>query len=250
MKKLSALLHLPKRIQFLHARVLQLRVIIPADIYSTGIDIQIDGIDACAKLLREQHDDAETYKENSSEGQESKIRSPSKPNMAKSERSDNSTPSGEHIPTAEDLAKSFLHDEGAEGGNALRDAFRSQSQLPQESVILDDNEDVALDTGTGTALSMPRFFTNFLQGISDRLQIAIENVQFTLRATVELNRGNNTEKREVPLSIIMGIQKIALHASSGIMMSSAEESITLMLSIRFKGHTHSSLRWYFWIANL
>lgn len=227
-----------------------MRVTIPADIYTTGINIQIDGVDACAKLLQEQHEDAGTHKEKSSEGQESKIRSPSKSNKAKSKGSNDFTAGGEHIPTAEDLAKSFLQDEGVGGGKDLRDALRSQSQLPQESVILDDNEDVALDTGTGTALSMPRFLTNFLHGISNRLQIAIENVQFTLRATVELNRGNNTEKRGVPLSIIMGIQKIALNASSGIMMSSAEESITLILSIRFTGRTHSSLGWYFWIASL
>ena len=220
---MAALLHLTGRIQFLHARVLQLRVIIPADIYSTGIQIQIAGVDACAKLLRERHDEARTYEEKASVGQESKIRNSNEPAKAQNEGSDNYAISSEHIPTAEDLAKSFLHDERKEGDKDLQDALKPQSQLPRESVILDDNDDIALDTGTGTALSMPRFLTNFLEGVSDRLQIAIENVQFTLQAAVELSRGNNIENREMPLSIIMGVRNIALNASNGNLMFLAKE---------------------------
>ena len=210
---------MPKQIQLLHARVLQLRVTIPADIYSTGIEIQVDGVDACAKLLREQHEDVKAHKEKSSEGHESNTRNSEDPYKGNSDGSDNHTDSAEQLPTAEDLAKSFLHEEGIEGNKDLQDALRSRSRLPEESITADGNEDIALNVGTGTALSMPRFLTNFLQGISDRLQVAIKNVQFTLRAAVELNRGTTVERREVPLSIIMGIRNIALSASSGNFMS-------------------------------
>ena len=82
------------------------------------------------------------------------------------------------IPTTADLAHSFLQTEPEEEMAELEAALLSEThELDVSSVLSDDGE---TPIGTGTALNLPFFVTNFLRGIVDRMQVKIRHVTFTL----------------------------------------------------------------------
>ena len=122
--------------------------------------------------------------------------------------------SSEQIPTAEHLAKSFLHEEGIKETEDLQYTLSSRPQAIQDSDILQASEVDEIDQGTGTALSIPRFLTTFLQGIVDRLQVTITNIQFTLRTQLQLNERNHFDQRQVSMSVITKVKEVIVDALS------------------------------------
>jgi autophagy-related protein 2 len=98
------------------------------------------------------------------------------------------------IPTVADLAQSFLQTEPEEERAELEAAILSETHDIGTSSIL--SEDGELPVGTGTALSLPTFMTNFLQGIADRVQIKIRGVTFNLDVDVP-----NENSRSPPSSV-------------------------------------------------
>ena len=87
------------------------------------------------------------------------------------------------LPSAADLAQSFLQTEPDPAEKAeLEAAILAQtSEYGTESVTSEDEE---YPVGTGAPLSLPAFMTGFLQGIVDRLQVRISSV--TLNLNVEI----------------------------------------------------------------
>ena len=88
------------------------------------------------------------------------------------------------LPTAADLASSFLETEPSMEKSRLAAALASQSgYLPPPWV--EENEEVEDEpTGTGTALSLPGFLTRFLNGIADRLQVTVKGLEARLDVTL------------------------------------------------------------------
>lgn len=82
------------------------------------------------------------------------------------------------IPTAVDLAESFLQTEPEEERAELEAAILSETQEIGASSIL--SEDGELPVGTGAALSLPTFMARFIQGIVDRLQVKIRGITINL----------------------------------------------------------------------
>ena len=81
------------------------------------------------------------------------------------------------IPTAADLAESFLQTEPVEEKAELEAAILSETQELGTSVLSEDGE---IPVGTGAGLGLPGFVASFLQGIVDRLQIKINGVTINL----------------------------------------------------------------------
>lgn len=82
------------------------------------------------------------------------------------------------IPTAEDLAQSFLQAEPDDERAELEAAILSDTQeVGSASVVSEDGE---IPLGTGTTLSLPAFMAKFLQGIIDRLQVRIHGISINL----------------------------------------------------------------------
>ena len=98
------------------------------------------------------------------------------------------------IPTAVDLAESFLQTEPEEEKAELEAALLSETQEISSSSVL--SEDGELPIGTGTALSLPAFMARFLQGIVDRLQIRIHGITISL----DIDIPNENSKPSVPNS--------------------------------------------------
>jgi autophagy-related protein 2 len=83
------------------------------------------------------------------------------------------------IPTAADLAESFLQTESEKEKAELEAAILLETQDfgTAASVMSDDGD---MPVGTGTALSLPAFLTNMVQGIIDRLQVRIHGITIDL----------------------------------------------------------------------
>lgn len=102
----------------------------------------------------------------------------------------------EVVPTAADLAQSFLQtavpaDEKRRLEKAL--AEEAQEALAGSMTDSETDDDGSFATfGTGQGLTLPAFFTNFLQGIVDRLQLRIHKVTFQLDMEVPVEPGLST----------------------------------------------------------
>ncbi|KAK7510352.1 hypothetical protein IWZ03DRAFT_76010 [Phyllosticta citriasiana] len=161
--KLTSLPSLPNCVAVNQALVRELRVTIPADLTS-GIYIEIDGIIINAKVVQDAHRDDKF--------------------QGKDQRGAAFDSGGEAIPTTEDLAKSFLLEEPPEEKRELEAAIGAQSQYLQESAAeahaLTEDSPEASELGTGVGLSLPSVVTNFLNGVRDKLQASIKNVELQL----------------------------------------------------------------------
>lgn len=162
--------------------MLLLRLTIPVDIYSSPILVEVNGVECqlCVKsklsntssAARTNHDRIckRPRSRNNVGGKTSKAR-----RSSESLDEDDVDPA---IPSATDLAASFLQTEPQEERAELEAAIFSETQeVGTASVLSDDGE---LPVGTGTALSLPTFMARFLQGIVDRLQVRIRGITINL----------------------------------------------------------------------
>lgn len=132
---------------------------IPADIYSSGIIIEVDGVDVHIQLLSGSESGNDT------------------PASGESDQSD-----GPALPTTNDLAQSFIAAEPREERAEIEAAISSRSQYLQRSNSSLSDED---EVGVGNEeISLPSFISGFLQGVIDRLQINVNNI--SVRADMDL----------------------------------------------------------------
>jgi autophagy-related protein 2 len=183
LQKLETLLQLPPSLELVKARVLLLRITVPVDVYSSPIQVEVEGIESQLRLKSKSEKPARTNHDRKRRGPQSKPPNNAYPHtkLHKGKRSSDfaeDSDSDSAIPTAADLAQSFLQTEPEEERAELEAAILSETQeIGTSSVLSDDGE---LPVGTGATLSLPSFMTNFLQGIVDRMQLRIRGVTFSL----------------------------------------------------------------------
>ncbi|KAL8780084.1 MAG: hypothetical protein Q9194_001097 [Teloschistes cf. exilis] len=200
LEKVAALIKLPwQRFSCVKARIRLLRITVPADLYSSGIWVEAEGIELSIDASGEHVEP--TGKEH--EG------SPSKPSLRRhtdQERSprprihdpgggtsesaqDHSTSavgSGLAVlPTTDDLAESFLQAEPLEEKTQLRAAVAS-SQLMSRSDSLGES-DKATVVGVGTGLALPAFLSGFLKGVGDRFRLSIRDLRLDVSLRLDLS---------------------------------------------------------------
>lgn len=131
------------------------------DFYSSAIVVEVDGVDVQLKVL-------------------ALVRTPT-----------NATPTTETVPSAVDLAQSFLDAESPAERRKLQDALDAESQDLGASVSMsEDGSEEGSTTGTGQALSLPLFLADFLQGILNRMQVRISGVNFQLHMETPTELGS------------------------------------------------------------
>lgn len=155
--------------------MLLLRITVPVDVYSSPIIVQIDGVEVKVVALTDVNNGSPN----------SKARSDAERKKKRSQRRRNSVPGEQEgldsvLPTANDLATSFLQTEPPEKKAELEADFSSQSQYLAASTVGNDDSEEDLMLGTGTSLALPAFMANFLQGIVDRLQIKVRGIALDL----------------------------------------------------------------------
>src|SRR6266699_30451 len=137
------MLQLPSIFDGQKAKVLLLRVTLPVDIYSSPIQIEVQGIDVRLKM---------TSKDESEE---------------RRRRREKSAELSGAVPTAADLAHSFLEHQPSAEKRELEDAIAAENQDLGASLAMSDfdiDEETAT-YGTGQDLTLPAFLTDFLRGI-------------------------------------------------------------------------------------
>ncbi|KFY64762.1 hypothetical protein V496_03049 [Pseudogymnoascus sp. VKM F-4515 (FW-2607)] len=192
LKKLGAMLKLPPNIELAKAQVLLLRLTIPVDIYSSPIVVEVDGVDGHIKVAPEgEHSVGKGKSTAGHDRKQSKTTDGPRPG----ETEPNDDP-GSPIPTAVDLAQSFIQTEPPEERAELEAAITSQSVAS----LSDDGDDDSI-VGTGAALALPAFMANFLKGIVDRLQVRVRGIKLNLDVDIPVESLGQTTMDPVTLQI-------------------------------------------------
>lgn len=104
----------------------------------------------------------------------------------------------EHIPTVEDLAKSFIREEPEAEIRELEQELESQSAYLQESVSSSDDGDDESTAGMGAPLALPAYLRNILNTALDRLKIIINNVDIEVQDQFPSDASNASKEDDDP----------------------------------------------------
>jgi len=190
-KQITKLAQLPPCLRLETARVLSLRLIIPADFYQSSIIVEVNGVDLVLKL---REDDASGRQSKPHSGQRNRsptstrtpqhrktnrrISSPHPYDTYKVSDSDDSL----HVPTAQEVARSFLREEPLQERRELEASVAANATNVEESFVSESSE--GADVGTGIGVGVPGFLADFLQGILDRFRLSIKNVKARVETRV------------------------------------------------------------------
>lgn len=179
---------LPPCLRLETARVLLLRLTLPADVYQSSIVVEIDGLELVAHL--EDREDAPTQPASSRNRSPTSARTPQ---HRKTQRRPRSPPPHNpsdlqdsqddlHIPTTEEIAQSFLKHEPSQEREELEAMLAGKSRGMEESYASESSE--GGNVGIGTGMTVPAFLAGFMQGIVDRFRFDVKNVQVTIETAI------------------------------------------------------------------
>ncbi|KAJ8119486.1 hypothetical protein ONZ43_g3569 [Nemania bipapillata] len=178
--KLERLLQLPPSIEIQKAKVLVLRVTVPAAIHSSPIHVEADGVEIKLRIVPPEEQKA-ARRGNSRQKDNRKAPAPAEE---------------EPVPQAIDLAQSFLETQPRKERDELQAALNAESQDLAASVVSsDDGSEDDYNLGTGQPLSLPAFLADFLQGMVDRLEFAIKGVSCHLDVEVPVEASSLSHEK-------------------------------------------------------
>ncbi|KUI63234.1 Autophagy-related protein 2 [Cytospora mali] len=178
-EKISKQLDLPPEYRIKKAKVSRLQLTVPLDLYSSSIELTAVGVHICLQVSPTDRQGA-------------------RPNKEESRR-----PDPAFVPTAADLAQSFLETQPSREKRALEDALAAERQDLGASVAMsEDSSEDDQAYGTGQGLTLPAFLTDFLQSVVDRTQVAIKDVTLHLDIEVPVEpKSTETELVTLQLSL-------------------------------------------------
>ena len=203
---LVGLAQLPPNLRLESAKILSLRLTIPADIIGSGISVEVDGVDVVARLEETQEEEVQPWSPKASDRMPRGIQSPL---HRKTSRRIQSPPFRGHgegrLPTTEDLAKSFLAEEPLEERREL-EASVAVNTAPMDESVFSESSDGS-DIGTGAAPGLPGFLSNWLQRVIDRFEMKIGRIHVSLEldGTPASNPEDNT-----PTNLIAKLERVEL----------------------------------------
>ncbi|MCJ1398362.1 autophagy- protein 2 [Xylographa trunciseda] len=204
LKRLSSLLQLPSYLNITKAKVLLLRVTIPADIYGSGILVEVEGVEGQVLLTPESPevvnpDTHATRRGGLAKGIRAHRPRSTQPaihdpggaeNMSNTSTKDGDDAATGAIPTSVDLAQSFLQTELLQERTKLQAAISKSHHLQQSQSSEDGEEN--FHPGLGATYSLPGFIADFLKGVGDRLKLKIRKIQLDVDMELEVPLGGAT----------------------------------------------------------
>ena len=215
------------------AQILFLRLTIPADLYTSGIVVEVQGVKV--RVSANLDDQCGVEKLKSSPPKRHRSEKPSKSVSADRPRNTQShvhDPGGgfsrlshkggdgragvpEYLPTTIDLAKSFLQDEPREEQIELQNAV-AKSQFLDQSLTPTDDSDESSDLGVANTLSLPGFLADFLKGVGDRVQMKVKDVEMDLDMKLDMasesSTNSDTSGRSNILTIRILVENMIINA--------------------------------------
>ncbi|KAK0250817.1 autophagy- protein 2 [Friedmanniomyces endolithicus] len=217
-KQVGKLARLPPSARVESARVLSLRITIPANLYQSGIEVEVDGVELTVKLLHETESRGKrrsvatpsptTTRSSQHRKVHRRLRSPAPRNPYEPDEDVN-------LPTAEELAKSFLLEEPTHDKRALEASLAADSRSLEQSTISDGSD--ADDVGTGAQINVPGFLAGFLQGVTDKVQMNVKNVS----VKVETELPGDTQE-PVPVTVRLRVGTVSLK-SAGLRAAASDQ---------------------------
>lgn len=182
-QKLTKQLALPPGYRIKKAKVSRLQITVPLDLYSSSIELTAVGVHISLEIASADGRRKSARKSNKSEEQKA------------AEAAD-----ADLVPTAADLAQSFLETQPTREKRALEEALAAEKQDLGASVTSSEDGEDDPAFGTGQGLSLPAFLTDFLQGVVDRTRVSVRDVAFHLDIEVPLEP-KSTETELVSLRV-------------------------------------------------
>lgn len=201
LQKLSTLLQLPPKITLLKAKISLLRVTVPADLYKSGILIEAHGLRIALAVEEEDVGVNEDQGQPGNEAGDRESQEGPKTDRPRNTQYHVHDPGGDnarsaaHIPTAINLAESFLEAEPPKERVELQHALEHSQSVSQSQGGSPFDRDIS-DAGLGGGISLPGFVSEFLKGIADRVQLSVKNaeVEFTIGLQLPSEDGNLNER--------------------------------------------------------
>ncbi|KAA6416367.1 MAG: hypothetical protein FRX48_01087 [Lasallia pustulata] len=226
-KKLSSMLQLPADLRLLQARIVLLKITVPADIYASAILVEVEGVKVGLSVYTREQQQTEDAKRGSKRGGLAKGTKANRPRhtrplvhdpggVLRAQRPeveikhDEETGRGaKFLPTTVDLAQSFLQTEPPEERAELKAAI-AQSQYLQQSQTFSEDGEGHLGMGVDDAPSLPGFLAAFLKGVGDRLEIRINDVEVNVDLEVpsEASFNSNGSERSEDVTMRLLIENI------------------------------------------
>ena len=202
-KRINKIVQLPPNLRVETARVLSLRLTVPADIYQSSIVAEVDGVELSLRL--EEEDEVRPQEPQVRARQPVTTRTPQHRKVHRRLYSPPPYDPGgledsneAYIPTTEELAKSFLLEEPVQERRELEASVAANSKSLDESIASESSEGDGY--GTGGGIGLPGFLAGFLQGIIDRLQVKIKNVEAKLETEAP-----GLDQSAVPVTVLLHI---------------------------------------------
>jgi len=192
-QKLENILQLPPSFELVKARVLLLRLTLPVNVFNDPIIVEVDGVEGQLRVKPKPEKSTTSRTNQDRKGKRPRSRSFGNKNRTRVHSGRRGSDYAEDdsdaaIPTAADLAESFLQTESEKERAELEAAILSETQeLGTAASVMSDDGD--LPVGTGAPLSLPAFLTNLVQGIIDRLQVKIHGI--TINMDLEVPNENS-----------------------------------------------------------
>lgn len=206
--RISQLAQLPPALRLETARVLLLKLTIPADVFQSSIIVEVNGVEVVAVLQDDVSDHTSQQKPSGA-----RARSPESvrtPQHRKTNRRIHSPPPYDpggpdqdaRLPNVQDIARSFLLEEPLEERQDL-EAMAYGSGGVEESFT---SESSSGEAGIGTGVGVPGFLTTFLQGIVERFQLVVKDLQVRIDAEVQ---SDSLQSMPVTLRLRVGTSTVA-----------------------------------------
>jgi autophagy-related protein 2 len=167
---------LPPEIHLSKARASLLRVTFVFDFGVPQISIEVDGIQLQARLVENEEDNQSS----NTKAQGSSFRRPTSSPLHRANPGDASSDDDEHVPTVDELAKSFLKTEPTEEIRELEQELESRSEYMQESIASSDDGSDEGAAGMGAPLALPGYLRNILNTALDRLSIVVNDIDIEM----------------------------------------------------------------------
>lgn len=234
--RLAKLAQLPPELRIETARVISLRLIIPADIYHRSIVAEIDGLEVNVRL--DSQEESPTSKRDINPSSPVVARTPPHRKVHRRiQRLPSYDPGGfpddghddARMLTTAELAKSFVFDEPLQRRRELEASIAASERNLGASTISESSN--GPEVGIGAGIGLPKFLADFLEGVLDRLQVVVRNLRIRVETTVS-GDGLHT----VPVALVVKIGVAELGSSSSVLHdgSNADSNDAMSRTVKLK----------------
>ncbi|ERF73523.1 hypothetical protein EPUS_07728 [Endocarpon pusillum Z07020] len=212
-QKLSSILPLPTLVNFISARISYLKITVPANILTSGIEIDISGVNVHLKVdPKDEKGHAFTRPE--------QRKPPARGTKSNRPRTGTPTvhdPGGRRTApyrpledslfhpdlAVQQLAESFLQTESQEDRLELQAAIASQSRHERESISSSISSEEEVGIGATEGYTLPSFVASCLAGIADRLQLHVKDIAIHVEFEHSRDSPNSSRTRDTRSTLFL-----------------------------------------------